>query len=133
MQALLPTHGLTYLIQPCPLSVPPLQLRSNQLILSVAEVRITRHNRTGSIAGARQQILIEFDIKETKVRQTMLSGTKEIAHSAQPQVGARDLETVFALFEDAKTLISLIAAFPDQDTVALIGAAAYAAAQLMEL
>ena len=111
----------------------PGELVADRVVGRAREAGVARDDGAGGVASAREQVFIAFRIEKAEIRETVLLRAEEIAHAAQPQIGACYLEAIFTLLEDAQTLQRILAALPDEHGVALLGTSSHATAQLMQL
>src|SRR5207248_8051607 len=102
-------------------------------MLGSRELGIALEQRRCRLARAIAEGLVADGIRNAKRRDAALPFTEEVAHPAQPEIGARDLEAILRLLEDAKSLGCIGAHVAKKDAVGRIGAASDAAPQLMEL
>ena len=86
-----------------------------------------------AVARHFAQLAVANRVGDAKGRLAALPLAEQIAHSPQLQVGLRDPEAVVGAHEYLETVGDLGAHVAEQDAEALLGAAAHAAAQLMEL
>src|SRR5689334_13062021 len=61
-------------------------------VLRAIEIRIARQNPLGRLTSALAKLLVLERIRNLEGRHTTLALTEKITHTAEAQVGARDLE-----------------------------------------
>lgn len=95
------------------------------------EVRIHIDDALGRIASACDEVIVSGGVEETEFGKAVLARTEEVAHAAMREVGTGDFEAVIGAGEDLEPIGG--PGVGDEDAVALLGAAADAPAQLVEL